>query len=160
MLIHRKGNLIDLAEQGEFDVIIHGCNCQNTMGSGIAREIRERYPQAYEADTLATKQWQSPVAKLGNFSTYATVGKGHPFIIVNAYTQVNFEPRGMDHFEYESFYLILKKLEVLGPVRFGLPYIGMGLAGGDKDRIIPMIEDFAVRVAATSGSVTLVEFDG
>ena len=136
MLIHTKGNLIDLAEQGEFDVIVHGANCQNVFGSGIAKEIGERYPEAYEADTLATKQWKNPVAKLGNFSTYATIGKSKPFIIVNAYTQVNFMPRGVDHFEYESFYLILKKLEALGGVRFGFPYIGCGLAGGDKDRII------------------------
>ena len=158
MLKHAKGNLIDLAEQGEFDVIVHGCNCLNTMGSGIAAEIRKRYPQAYEADTLATKQWKNPVAKLGNFSTYATIGKSKPFIIVNAYTQVNFMPRGVDHFEYESFYLILKKLEALGGVRFGFPRIGQGLAGGDKDRIIAMLEDFAEKVTAQSGSVTLVEF--
>ena len=158
MLKHAKGNLIDLAEQGEFDVIVHGCNCLNTMGSGIAAEIRKRYPQAYEADTLDTKQWKNPVAKLGNFSPYATIGKSKPFIIVNAYTQVNFMPRGVDHFEYESFYLILKKLEALGGVRFGFPRIGQGLAGGDKDRIIAMLEDFAEKVTAQSGSVTLVEF--
>ncbi len=158
MLNRIKGNLIDLAEQGEFDVIVHGCNCLNTMGSGIAREIRERYPQAYDADTLATQQWQIPVAKLGNFSTYATVGKGRPFVIVNAYTQVNFMPRDTDHFEYESFYLILRKLLEFAPAKFGFPYIGMGLAGGDADRIIPMIEDFAAKVAEKGGTVSLVEF--
>jgi O-acetyl-ADP-ribose deacetylase (regulator of RNase III) len=159
MLIRTKGNLIDLAEAGEFDIIVHGCNCLNTMGSGIAREIRERYPKAYDADTLATEQWKKPVAKLGNFSTYATVGKGKPFIIVNAYTQVNFAPRGVDHFEYESFYLILKKLQTLGPAKFGFPYIGMGLAGGDATRIIAMLEAFAVEVSATGGTATLVEFE-
>lgn len=158
MLKHIKGNLIDLAEQGLFDVIVHGCNCLNTMGSGIAREIRERYPQAYEADTLATQQWQNPVAKLGNFSTCAIVGKGNPFIIVNAYTQVNFMPRGVDHFEYESFALILRKLLELSPARFGFPYIGMGLAGGDPDRIIPMIADFAEKATEKGSTVTLVEF--
>lgn len=161
MLKHTKGNLLDLAEQGKFDVIVHGCNCQNTMGSGIAKEIRERYQGAYDADTLATEQWQNPVAKLGNFSTYATVGKGNPFIIVNAYTQLDYNKKDeefIDRFEYESFYLILKKLEALGPVKFGFPYIGMGLAGGDKDRIIAMLEDFAEKVTIKGGSVTLVEF--
>ena len=158
MLKHLKGNLIDLAEQGEFDVIVHGCNCQNTMGSGIAKEIKERYPEAYDADTLATEQWRQPLAKLGNFSTYATISKTSPFVIVNAYTQVNFMPRGVDHFEYESFYLILKKLEGLGPVNFGFPYIGTGLAGGDSTRIIAMLEDFATRVTEAGGTVTLVEF--
>ena len=154
MLKHNKGNLIDLAEQGEFDVIVHGCNCQNTMGSGIAKELRARYPGVYDADCLATQQWKNPVAKLGNFSTYTTFN----FIVINAYTQLHYLPRGVDHFEYESFYLILKKLEVLGGVRFGFPYIGMGLAGGDKDRIIAMLEDFAEKVSTKGGSVTLVEF--
>lgn len=161
MLKHTKGNLVDLAEQGEFDVIVHGCNCHNTMGSGIAKEIRERYQGAYDADTLATKQWENPVAKLGNFSTYATSGKGNLFIIVNAYTQLDYNKTGeefTDRFEYESFYLILRKLEALGPVNFGFPYIGMGLAGGDKERIISMLEDFAKKVTASGGSVTLVEF--
>jgi O-acetyl-ADP-ribose deacetylase (regulator of RNase III) len=158
MLKHVTGNLIDMAEQGEFDVIVHGANCLNVMGSGIAKEIKDRYPGAYEADTLATKQWQTPIAKLGNFSTYATVGKGNPFIIVNAYTQVNFAPRGVDHFEYESFSLILRKLRALGPVRFGLPLIGCGLAGGDETRIIAMIEKFAEDIHNDSGSVTLVRF--
>ena len=31
-----KGNIFDLAEQGEFDVVVHGCNCFCTMGKGIA----------------------------------------------------------------------------------------------------------------------------
>jgi hypothetical protein len=43
-------------------------------------------------------------------------------------------------------------------MRIGLPYIGMGLAGGDKDLIIKLIEIFAERVADKGGSVTLVEF--
>jgi hypothetical protein len=34
----------------------------------------------------------------------------------------------------------------------------MGLAGGDKDIIIPMIESFAEQVSAKGGTVTLVEF--
>jgi O-acetyl-ADP-ribose deacetylase (regulator of RNase III) len=160
-LKHAVGNIIDMAEQGTFDVIVHGCNCHNTMGSGIAAEIRKRYPGAYEADCLATKQWPNPVAKLGNFSTYATSGIGNPFVIVNAYTQLDYNKKDeefIDRFEYESFYLILKKLEVLGPVNFGFPYIGMGLAGGDRSRIIKMLEDFADKVSANGGTVTLVEF--
>jgi O-acetyl-ADP-ribose deacetylase (regulator of RNase III) len=31
-----KGDLIELAKQGKFDVIAHGCNCFCTMGAGIA----------------------------------------------------------------------------------------------------------------------------
>src|SRR2546423_10973283 len=29
--------------------LAHGCNCQGSMGAGIAKGFRERYPQMYEA---------------------------------------------------------------------------------------------------------------
>ena len=161
MLNHTKGNLLDLAEKGKFDIVVHGCNCFTTMGSGIAKEIRERYPDAYEADTLYDAQvgtnWR--YMKLGNYSATDVFGNAGKFKIINAYTQFNFAPRDVDHFEYDSFKLILQKLyHFYGNYDFGFPYIGMGLAGGDKDRIIAMLEDFAEKVTAKGGSVTLVEF--
>jgi hypothetical protein len=67
--------------------------------------------------------------------------------------------RGEDVFEYTAFQLILEKMVfAYGEKRIGLPYIGMGLAGGDKDLIIAMIEGFADRVTECGGTVTLVEF--
>ncbi len=161
MLKHTKGNLIDLAEEGEFDIIVHGCNCQNTMNSGIAKEIRERYPQAYNADTVAHNIYQHPVLKLGNFTAAFDDQFNPKFQIVNAYTQLNYFPRGIDHFEYESFKLILTKLSVVSPeARYGFPMIGMGLAGGNPARIMPMLEEFAQVVSKAGGSATLVEYDG
>jgi O-acetyl-ADP-ribose deacetylase (regulator of RNase III) len=162
MLKHSKGNLIDMAVAGQFDVIVHGCNCQNTMGSGIAKEIRERYPQVYDADTTYSLKLEddtnSQVQKLGNYSTHLVKGD-HNFLIVNAYTQVMFMPRGIDHFEYASFEVILKKMAAeYGPFKVGFPYIGMGLAGGNGFRIINMLEDFAQDIEKTGGSATLVEF--
>ena len=164
MLIHRKGNLIDLAEAGEFQVIVHGCNCLNTMGSGIAREIRERHPGAYEADTALTSEIEadgnSQVQKLGRYSTYL-ITKPTRFLIVNAYTQIGFSPRNMDHFEYASFEVILKKMaHEYGPFKIGFPRIGQGLAGGNPERINKMLGDFAVSVHKQGGTVTVVDFDG
>lgn len=163
MLNYAKGNLIDMAEAGDFDVIVHGCNCHNVMGSGIAKEIRERYPQAYESDTrfhqwLACDYGGSFIyEKLGSY-TECMNGK-ETFTIINAYTQVNFMPRGVDHFEYDSFALILRKLAVRFPDgNFGFPYIGCGLAGGDKERIVSMLDIFANEIYKTGGTVTLVEF--
>lgn len=159
MLKHTKGNLIDLAEQGAFDIIVQGCNCFNTMGSGIAREIRERYPMAYEVDQLTER---GDIMKLGNW----TEVQPGAFLIINAYTQYGFigqdgiyGDKPTDVFEYTSFDLILQKLVSLhGDKDFGFPYIGMGLAGGDKERIIGKLEWFADQVNEMGGSVTLVEF--
>jgi hypothetical protein len=67
--------------------------------------------------------------------------------------------QGTDVFEYTAFQLILQKLiHEYGDKRIGFPYIGMGLAGGDKETIMAMLEDFAQGVSAAGGSVTLVEF--
>lgn len=160
-LIHTKGNLLDLAEAGLFDVVVQGCNCFNTMGGGIAREIRERYPEVAAADMETVK---GDYKKLGNWTTgYAwfNLHKGDEpdnFVIINAYTQYNMS-RGTDVFEYTAFQLILEKLTFVYPgKRFGFPYIGCGLAGGEKDIIIPMIEWFAKRVTLEGGIVTLIEF--
>jgi len=44
------GDLLALALQGQFDVIVHGCNCFCTMGAGIAKTIKKQFPEAYVAD--------------------------------------------------------------------------------------------------------------
>jgi O-acetyl-ADP-ribose deacetylase (regulator of RNase III) len=171
MLKHTKGNLLDLAEAGEFDIVVQGCNCFNTMGGGIAREIRERYPYAARIDAETKK---GDYNKLGNWTeseagdyfdtaTFSRnnkfqVGDPKRFTIINAYTQYNMS-QGTDVFEYTAFELILQKLiHTYGNKRMGFPYIGMGLAGGDKETIMAMLEDFAQGVSAAGGTVTLVEF--
>ena len=153
MLKHAKGNLLDMAEAGDFDVIVQGCNCFNTMGGGIAKEIAARFPQAVLADNETER---GDYNKLGNYTVARANVAG--FDIVNAYTQYNMST-GEDVFEYTAFILILQKLErAYGNKRIGFPYIGMGLAGGKKEMIIAMIEYFATQVSAKGGSVTLVEF--
>jgi O-acetyl-ADP-ribose deacetylase (regulator of RNase III) len=153
-LKHKKGNLLDLAEAGDFDVIVQGCNCFNTMGGGIAREIRERYPVVASVDMETLR---GDYRKLGNW-TECDAGETNRFTIINAYTQYNMS-QGTDVFEYIAFQLILEKLAFVYPgKRFGLPYIGCGLAGGEKETIVDMIDVFAGRIALEGGTVTLVEF--
>ena len=41
----KRGNLFDNVECGH---IIHGCNAQGVMGSGVAAIIRAKYPMAYK----------------------------------------------------------------------------------------------------------------
>lgn len=155
MLIHKKGNLLDMAEAGEFDIVVQGCNCFNTMGGGIAREIRERYPQVALVDKETDR---GDYMKLGTWTEAQEHTNGYWFTVINAYTQYNMS-QGTDVFEYVAFELILLKLiHMYGDKRIGLPYIGMGLAGGDRETILGMIEAFSYGVAEKGGSVTLVEF--
>jgi len=159
------GNLIDLAEEAKFDIIVHGCNCFHKMGSGIAREIASRYPSVAAADNLTPR---GDLSKLGTFSFAEVKSGAHGFTVVNAYTQYGWsgllKDGRKDLFEYEKFSEFLRKLEIFSTqmghkmgrkVRIGFPKIGCGYAKGDESRIVPMIEDFAVR-SKDWAEVTLV----
>jgi O-acetyl-ADP-ribose deacetylase (regulator of RNase III) len=148
-----KGDLLAMAKAGEFDIIVQGCNCHNVMGSGIARQIRDQFPDAWLADQETLPGDRN---KLGRY----TIGMGGRLVIINAYTQYNTAKyQGQDVFEYNSFENILENLAIrFGKYRIGLPMIGMGLAGGDPARIMPMLEKFAEQMAEAGGTATLVEF--
>jgi len=147
-----KGDLLALGKANEFDIIVQGCNCFNTMGAGIALQIKNQFPDAYLADQETVP---GDVGKLGTY----TIGMSGRLVIINAYTQFGVSRSGEDVFEYNAFQRVLDKLAFrFGIWRFGFPMIGMGLAGGDKERILAMLEDFSQNVAIRGGSVTLVEF--
>ena len=153
-----KGNLIKMAQDGEFDAIVHGCNCFTTMGSGIARQLRDTYPEVYEVDCETVRGDKS---KLGSFSL-ALPTTERKFAIFNAYTQFGFNSGGAneDVFEYEAFERFLANLVPTVKIypRFGFPLIGCGLAGGNKERILAMLVEFSVNVVKEGGEATLVEF--
>jgi O-acetyl-ADP-ribose deacetylase (regulator of RNase III) len=140
------GDLLQLGKNNEFDIIVQGCNCFNVMGAGIAAQIKTQFPDAYLADqeTLAGDR-----NKLGCY----TIGMAGRLVIINAYTQYGTAKyQGHDVFDYDAFEEILNKLlKRFGKYRFGLPMIGMGLAGGDKSVILEILDTFATRVAAQGG---------
>ncbi len=132
------GNLIEMAKNGEFDVIIHGSNAQGVMGSGIAKHIKDNFPEAYAADLKTIKGDRN---KIGTFSEATVNINGHQLTIINAYTQY-FYGVGKDHFEYDAFPQLLKSIkERYGDKKIGMPLIGCGLAGGDEQRILEMIKE-------------------
>jgi hypothetical protein len=143
------GDLIALAEQGEFDVIFQGCNCFHAMGGGLAKQLADRYPEVAEADR---KTKYGDRDKLGTSSFCVVSGRGHTFIVENVYTQFNWS-NFQDVFEYDAFQNFLNDTEKylkFGWMGFkdetpklGFPQIGAGLAGGDWERISKMIEKFA-----------------
>jgi O-acetyl-ADP-ribose deacetylase (regulator of RNase III) len=157
-----KGDLIKLAEEGKFDIIVHGCNCFHAMGAGIARQLADKYPQVEDAD------FQTPWGdrnKLGKCSIATVELDNHRFYVVNAYTQYKWSS-GSDVFEYDSFNTLLNRLISFATIetqgtkrinRIGFPMIGAGLAGGDWSRISKMIEQFAEDVKSFA-RVTVVEY--
>lgn len=169
-----KGNLLDFPQHDPSDpdihlginVIAHSCNCRMIMGGGIARQIKSRYPQAYQADIDFISdeydhngQFKHP---LGNFSkaevnskeskVYLPDGKG---LIYNMYTQagigtterqVHYEKfwQALNNVEQDLYKMNVEKHEYDGssPPVLGLPHgISCGLAGGNWGIIKAMIKD-------------------
>ena len=87
-----KGDLIKLALKGDFDVIVHGCNCFCAMGKGIALTIKKVFPEAYQADLKSTK---GDKEKLGKYSSATVQRNGHQITVINAYTQYNYGGPGI-----------------------------------------------------------------
>lgn len=135
----RSGNLITLAQEGHFDVIIHGCNCFCTMGAGIAKAIKAAFPAAYEADLQTEKGSRD---KLGTYtSATLTLEKGHTLTVINAYTQHHYRGRGVK-VDYDAIAQVMQRIASDYPTqRIGYPRIGAGLAGGDWDRISNLIDE-------------------
>jgi len=155
-----KGDLIKLAEQGEFNIIVHGANCFHAMGGGIAKQLADKYPQVEEAD----KQTEfGDRNKLGSYSKAIIEVNDHLFLVLNAYTQ-HMWSSGSDVFEYDAFQKFLNSITPYiqtynagGKLNIGFPQIGAGLAGGDWNRISKMIEKFSGEVACYA-VVTVVEY--
>lgn len=147
-----EGDLLALARDGEFDVIVHGANCQCTMGAGIAKAIRATFPQAYEAD-LKTEAGDRE--KLGTISWAKIEGDTAPLIVVNAYTQFHWRGRGVK-VDYEAVRAAMRAVKrAFTGSRIGYPRIGAGLAGGDWATIEAIIDE-----ELNGEDHTLVVYDG
>lgn len=138
-----KGNLIDKALAGEFDIIVHGCNCQCRMKSGIAKEIAARIPEAEAADNATTK---GDASKLGSWSHAHTMPTdGHYVTVINAYTQVYWgtDSRKVDYGAIRKVFRSLSKALIgnYEGYRVGYPKIGCGLAGGDWEIVSKIIDE-------------------
>src|SRR5262245_34004001 len=122
-----RGDLVKLALGGYFEVIVHGCNCQCTMGAGIANTIKQVFPEAYKADLSTAKGSR---AKLGSLSAATVERNGRRVTIVNGYSQFHWRGSGVLE-DYDAVRSIMRPVKDSHSGRaIGYPRIGAGLAGG------------------------------
>jgi len=151
-----EGDLIQLAKEGRFDVITHGCNCLSNMGAGIAPQMAK----AFGVDKFWMESWGPSISKLGciDYETFV-IGKNAiwsiedadnklnepELIVVNSYTQFRYGKNHTDGvskpLDYEALTLCMRKInQEFSGKHIGLPKIGAGLAGGDWNRIKKIIQ--------------------
>ena len=107
------------------------------MNSGVAKAIRSKFPQAYEADKDDKRK---PFEKIGDFS-YARIDK---LTIINAYTQYDYGTN-YRRVEYGSikraFESIFSHWRFSPTDKVATVKIGAGLGGGNWSVIEPIILD-------------------
>lgn len=131
------GDLLLLAKQGHFDVIVHGCNCFCSMGAGIAKQIKKDFPEAFAADQQTIPKDKN---KLGTYSKAHIQQGNHAFVVINAYTQYNWRGTGLKA-DYTAIRRVFASVATDFPqARIGYPLIGAGLAGGDWQVIAEIIK--------------------
>ena len=132
------GDLLRLASQGLFDVIVHGCNCFCEMDAGIAKTIKEKFPEALQSD-LATKR--GAIEKLGSFSAAEITRNNIHFTIINAYTQFHSSGQGV-LVDYNAIRMVFRRIkQQYTGKRIAYPKIGAGLARGDWNLISEIINE-------------------
>lgn len=164
-----KGNLIKLAKEGHFDVIVHGCNCLHIMGAGIAAQIAKEFPEAFDADG---KTEIGSREKLGSYSMARIPSKHVALIsiseerglaidpkyltVVNAYTQYGLGSRYNEcPTDYEAVRLVFRSIaKDFAGKKVGIPKIGCGLGGGDWSIVEQIINEECPEL-----DITCVEYE-
>ncbi|MDX9668676.1 hypothetical protein [Pseudomonas sp. P8_250] len=128
MIKYYKGCVVEAFLTGEYYAILHQANCFNTMNSGVARAIRDKFEIAYIVDCQTRR---GDYRKLGSYS-FARTEFGQ---IVNLYGQYNYGRDGkkytlIDKLE-EAVTRFALRNENLDGVRICVPRMGSGLGGAD-----------------------------
>lgn len=138
-----SGDLLELAEDGLFDVIVHGVNCEQSMGAGFAKHVKKEYPETSDVDNEYNLD---PARKLGSISGIKTKKDefgltNHQFYIINGYTQLHAFGYGtlVDYDAIRSVFANVK--DHFSGLRIGYLKIGAGKARGDWDIIEAIIEE-------------------
>lgn len=150
-LKHVKGDIFE----SNADVILHQVNCQGVMGSGVAKQVREKYPSVYLAyKNLCDERGAEGVFGLAHFCPID--GEKERFI-VNMFAQYNFGYDGKCYTDYEKlkWCLAIVNQQCAGK-SIAVPYLmGCHRGGGDWDVVSKMIEETLVDC-----DVTLYEYCG
>lgn len=148
MIKHIRGSVFDTYAR----IIAHQVNCMGVMGSGVAAQVKERYPDAYQQyRQLCELNRDDRISLLGmvqmvpvskeNYNGYQRI------FVANMFGQYNYgRNNGVVYTDYQALDQCLHRLADYAKCVNGaiaLPYrIGCGRGNGDwEGRVLPMIKN-------------------
>ncbi len=163
MLVYRTGDATRPDCQGPA-IIAHVCNDQGAWGKGFVRALSARWPQPEEAyrQWASTGLWQEEPFGLGGVQAVAIPDT--PWLVANMVAQHGLDPQqGVPPIRYGALETCLHKLQKLARLHSAslhMPRIGCGLAGGQWERVEPLIvkllSEFEVVVYDLAGPTNAV----
>ena len=139
-IITKKGNLLDAK-----GIIVHGCNCQGVMGSGVALAIKNKWPDVYQ-QYRDSYELKSPLMNLGQIIPVVVAPDTY---VLNAITQKNYGRDGARYVSYDAVTSCFEKVRGWAEhfrqaesrnVSVNFPLLGAGLGGGDWEIISKIID--------------------
>lgn len=151
MIKHLQCNIFDSGA----DVICQQVNCKGVMGSGLAKQVKERHPEVYEAYISYCRDAQHPLLGTWNFSKAMNAD----YWIMNLFGQDDYG-RDKQHTDYEALRKsMLAAKEVLGKnVTIAFPSkMGCDRGGGNWDIVYNMIKEI---FADQESDILICEYHG
>jgi len=131
-----NGDLIQLAKEGFFDVITHGCNCCSNMGGGLALTMANEF--GCNCFPKESSKYYKDKNKLGTIDIMLSAIPNFNLYVINSYTQ--FYP-GVNG-DYNAIKSCMYEINKAFKGKYiGLPQIGCGIAGLDWDYVREIIKE-------------------
>lgn len=125
--------------KADADVIVHQVNCQGVMGKGLAKQIKDEYPEVFSVYSSACTRENTK--HLLGYVQFVKVGFTRT--IANLFAQERYGSPTKCHTDYDALRqcLITVNAQFKGKT-VAVPYkLGCGLAGGDWEIVSKIIEE-------------------
>ena len=132
-----SGDLFNATLGKENAILVHGCNAQGVMGSGVAAIVKKLYPRAY---TVYKNAKYYPGLKVGDVSISVAPGECQ---VANAVTQEFYGRDGKQYVSYDGVVEAMVDIATYAKannLEVHLPMIGGGLGGGDVKRLTAIFQ--------------------
>lgn len=123
-------------------VILHGCNAQFAMKSGVALQLRDKYPNIYDEYRQMCSKFKHDFERLGQ---YCKVWVDKDLFVINIISQLYYGYDGQRYSDYSAINSAFKGIAhdfALSPkTQFYLPYrIFCDRGGADWNIVSKMID--------------------
>lgn len=138
-IVYKTGNLLD----AQTDVIAHQVNCQGVMGSGVAKQIRDKWPRVY--DNYVSDCYDYITCTYELLGECQLVQIDDYQYVANLFGQDHYGKDGKRYTSYDGIYDALTNLAVQmmdnGMESVAFPYkMSSDRGGADWNVVLAMIE--------------------